>query len=108
MPRIPSYIFVKDHLFWVNEGGVAYCVDGKTGELRWEERIGGNYSASPISDGTHIWFLSDNNKTTVIDAGPEFNVITMNQLDGDLQASMAASQGNLFVRTTDALYGIGK
>lgn len=108
MPRIPSYIFANDHLFWVNEGGVAYCVEGRTGDIKWEERVGGNYSASPISDGAHIWFLSDDNKTTVIEARPEFKVIATNQLEGNLQASMAVSQGCLFIRTSDSLCCVGK
>ena len=108
MPRVPSFIFVNDHLFWVNDGGVAYCVDANTGKIEWEERIGGNYSASPISDGRLIWFLSDDNKTTVIKAASEFEVVATNDLDGKLQASMAVSNGNLFIRTSDSLYCIGK
>jgi outer membrane protein assembly factor BamB len=108
MPRVPSFVFANEHLFWANEGGVAYCLDGKTAEIKWEERIGGNYSASPISDGRHIWFLSDDCKTTVIEASPAFKVVATNQLEGKVQASMAVSQGNLFIRTADKLYCVGK
>jgi outer membrane protein assembly factor BamB len=108
MPRVPSFVFVNGHLFWVHDGGVAYCLDGRTGAIKWEERLGGNYSASPISDGRHIWFLSDDNKATVIAAQPEFKIVATSKLDGKLQASMAASQGNLFIRTSDRLICVGK
>jgi outer membrane protein assembly factor BamB len=108
MPRVPSFVFVNGHLFWVHDGGVAYCLDGRTGAIQWEERLGGNYSASPISDGRNIWFLSDDNKATVIEAKPEFKIVATSKLDGKLQASLAASQGNLFIRTSDRLIAVGK
>lgn len=108
MPRVPSFVFVNDHLFWVNDGGIAYCLDGPTGAIKWEERVGGNHSASPVSDGRHIWFLSDDNKATVIEAKPEFKIVAVNQLEGKLQASMAVAGDRFLIRTGDRLLSVGR
>ena len=108
MPRVPSFVFANDHLFWVNDGGVAMCLDGRNGEIQWQERIGGNHSASPVAAGGRIYFLADDASTTVIEAGPDFKVLARNPLEGNVQASPAISQGNLFIRTEHRLYRVGE
>ena len=54
-PKRSSPVLVGDLLFMANDG-VAACADAKTGELIWQERAGGEYSAYLISDGKHVWF----------------------------------------------------
>ena len=51
-PYTPSPILVGDELYYVSDTGVLSCVDAKTGQMIWQQRIGGNYSASPVfADG---------------------------------------------------------
>ena len=107
MPKIPSLIYVKPHLFAVTDGGVASCLKADTGELVWQERVGGNFSASPVSAAGRIYFLGDNGETAVIEAGPEFKVLARNPLGEKAQASIAISQGRLFIRTEKNLFCIG-
>jgi outer membrane protein assembly factor BamB len=107
-PKIPSMLFVKSHLFAVTENGIAACMDAKSGEILWQERLGGRFSASPIWADNRIYFLSDDGMTTVIEDGSEFKVLAKNSLDEMTQASMAVSQGQLFIRTEKYLYCIGK
>ncbi len=107
-PKIPSMLFVKSHLFAVTENGIAACMDAKSGEILWQERLGGRFSASPIWADNRIYFLSDDGMTTVIEDGSEFKVLANNSLDEMTQASMAVSQGQLFIRTEKYLYCIGK
>ena len=104
--KIPSYLFLKPYLYTISEGGVAMCLKAETGELVWQERIGGNFSASPVSAEGHIYFLSDDGETTVIEAKPEFTVIARSSLHEKCQASMAVSHGKLFIRTAANLYCI--
>ena len=107
MPKVPSMLYVKPYLFAITDGGIATCMKGESGEIIWQERVGGNHSASPVWAEGRIYFLSDDGKTTVMNAGPEFKVIAESSLNEKLQASMAVSQGNLFIRTEKHLFCIG-
>jgi hypothetical protein len=69
-------------------------------------RLGGNYSASPIYTNGRIYFFDQDGKSTVIQAGREFKVIAVNQLDGGFMASAAVSGNALYLRTKTDLYRI--
>ena len=88
-------------------GDVVQGFDFHTGERLWQERVGGNFSASPVGMEGRIYCLGDNGETTVIEAGPEFKVLAKNPLGEKVQASMAISQGKIFIRTANDLYCIG-
>ena len=87
---------------------MARCLDAATGELKWEERIGNSFSASPVAADGRVYFLSEEGETTVVAAKGEFTLIARNSLKGPCQASIAVSEGQLFIRTGDRLYCIGK
>lgn len=106
MPKVPSMIFVKPHLFAITDGGVATCMRATSGELLWQERVGGNFSASPITAEGHIYFVGDNGETTIIEAGPDFKVLAKNPLGEKVQASPAISHGQIFIRTEKNLFCI--
>lgn len=107
MPKVPSLIHVAPHVYAVSDAGVLSCIVAKTGELLWQERLGGNFSASPISSEGHVYFLADDGTTTIVEAGPTFRVISRNLLGEKCQASIAVSNGRLFIRTEKNLYCIG-
>jgi outer membrane protein assembly factor BamB len=108
MPKVPSMIYMKPYLFAITDAGVATCMKADTGELVWQQRIGGNFSASPVAAEGRIYFLGDNGETTVIKAGPEFEILAKNPLGEMVQASPAISQGQIFIRTERRLFAIGK
>jgi outer membrane protein assembly factor BamB len=107
MPKVPSMIYVKPLLFAVTDGGVATCMKGETGEIAWQERLGGAYSASPVSAEGRVYFISDEGETTVVEAGLEYRVLSKNPLGEKVQASPAISQGHLYLRTEKHLFAIG-
>jgi outer membrane protein assembly factor BamB len=106
VPRRPSPLLVDDLLFTVDDGGVASCLEAKTGKEVWKERLGGNYSASPIYAGGRIYFGDQDGKSTVIKAGREYQVLGVNRLDDGFMASPAVSDNALYLRTKSALYRI--
>jgi outer membrane protein assembly factor BamB len=106
MPKVPSMVFARPHLFAITDGGVATCMKAATGELLWQERVGGNFSASPVTAEGHIYFVGDNGETTIIEAGPEFKVVAKNPLNEKVQASPAISHGQIFIRTEKNLFCI--
>ncbi len=107
MPRIPSFLYLEPYLYTISESGSAMCLQSDTGQIVWQERLGGNFSASPVAAEGRIYLLSDAGETVVIDAGPQFKVLARNHLQEKVQASMAVSLGELFIRTANNLYCIG-
>lgn len=107
MPKVPSMIYVKPHLFAITDGGIATCMKADTGELVWQQRLAGNFSASPVAAEGRVYFVGDNGETTVIEAGPEFKTLAKNPLEGNVQASPAISHGRIFIRTERHLFAIG-
>jgi outer membrane protein assembly factor BamB len=108
MPRIPSLLYFAPYLFTVSDTGLAMCLKGQTGEILWQEHLGANFSASPVFASGKVYFLSDAGETTVVEAGPQFKVLSKNALNEKCQASMAVSQQHLFIRTEKHLICIGK
>ena len=107
-PLTPSPIIVGDELYMVNDGGIASCIDARTGNVIWQSRLGGTYSASPVYADGRLYFPAEQGVTTVIAPGKEARRLAMNKLDGGLLASMAVSGGSFFLRTDSALYRIGE
>ena len=107
VPKVPSMLYVKPYLFLVTETGVAKCLKAATGEVVWKERLRSKFSASPIWAEGRIYFLSENGKTTVIEAGPEFNVLAENELNEKCCASPAVSNKQIFIRSEHNLFCIG-
>ena len=107
-PLTPSPLLVGDELYIVTDGGIASCVDAKSGTVRWQQRLGGTYSASPIYADGRIYFPAENGVTTVIAPGPSFRRLAVNTLDGAMLASMAVSGESFIIRSDKHLYRIGR
>ncbi len=106
VPLSPSPLLVGDELFIVSDEGVAACLDARTGEQHWRQRLGGNFSASPVYAAGRIYFLSEDGVTTVVADGPSFKRLATNRLDGRTLASIAVSDGAIYLRTDSHLYRI--
>ncbi len=107
MPSQPSFLLIGDLLYLVNNGGIAYAIDAKTGDEVWRSRLDGNFSASPLYADDRIYFFARDSVATVIEPGREFTRLAVNHLDGEqLMASPAAAGNSLFVRSEGHLYRI--
>ncbi len=95
-------------LLFLAADSVGSCVDAKTGEVLWSERVGGTVSASLLYAGGNVYFFDEDGYATVVKASDTYEVVAENQLDEGLLASPAASNGALFIRTKTQLYCIGK
>ena len=105
-PNTPSLLLAGDELYFVSDGGIATCVDATTGRVHWSERLGGNFSASPILAEGRIYFQNEEGTTIVVKAGKEFAKLAENPLGEKTLASSAAANGALYIRTEEALYKI--
>jgi len=105
-PKKPSLLLDSELLYLINDGGVATCLEANTGAVVWSERVGGNYSASPILAGGNIYFFSEEGKGTVIAPGREFKKLAENTLPGGFMSSPAVTDNALILRTKTDLYRI--
>lgn len=106
IPAKPSPIVHDGLIYVMADNGVASCLNAETGKEVWKKRIGGDYSASPLLAGGHLYFGSHDGKVTVMQPGTEGNVVAENQLDGQIMASPAAIDDSLVIRTLHAIYRI--
>jgi outer membrane protein assembly factor BamB len=106
-PYISSLVHYQGLLYMVGDVGVVTCVDAKTGERVWRERIDGVFTASPVAGDGKVYFLSETGETIVLRAGRKPEVLARNRIDGRILASPAISGGRLFIRTDDSLIAVG-
>ncbi len=106
-PTKPSVIAHKDHLYFVNDNGVSFCLEAKTGKKVWQEKIEGAFAASPTLANGLLYFPSENGKTYVVKADPKHEVIGSNKLADGCRATPAFADGKIYLRTYTHLYCIG-
>jgi outer membrane protein assembly factor BamB len=123
----------RGQVYFVSQAGIVFCLDLESGKERFAERIDGSCWATPVAAGDNVYFFSKNGVTTVLKAGPAFEVVATNSLwDGEGEQPAASKQdagkqgndpyaaagpvlygvaavdGAWIVRTGNTLYRIGK
>jgi outer membrane protein assembly factor BamB len=108
-PDVPTPVSDGELLYVIEDNGVMHALDLRTGEPAYtRQRIEpGTYSASPILADGKIYATSEDGVTTVIKAGPEFEVLATNSLDGYTLSTPAMAYGHIYMRVGDKLYAIG-
>ncbi|MBW3540998.1 MAG: PQQ-binding-like beta-propeller repeat protein [Planctomycetes bacterium] len=106
VPKRPSQGLLGELLFMMNDSGVASCLDARTGEVVWRERLAGEYWASPLAGDGRIYFFSQDGRTPVVAADREFRLLAENRLDTGFNASPAVAGRALYLRTFTHLYRI--
>ncbi|VGO18224.1 outer membrane protein assembly factor BamB family protein [Pontiella sulfatireligans] len=112
--NVTSPVYVDGHLYLFHEKGTAVCLDAKTGEALFEEKLepaAGLVYASPLVADGKLYVSSQDNGTYVIDAKPEFKLLAVNTFEDDpsrVNASIAVSKNQLIMRTDKAIYCLGK
>ena len=103
---------VYEHKLFVLDGDrqMMTCLDPKTGEKKWQGNLGVKeiFRASPSGADGRIYCLSEGGTAVVLDAGEQFKILaTIHMGESPVRASIAVSQGHLFIRTARNLYCIG-
>ncbi|HEY3856351.1 MAG TPA: PQQ-binding-like beta-propeller repeat protein [Verrucomicrobiae bacterium] len=104
--KYASPLLVDGLIYTAAEQSFVTCVDAAKGDVVWTERIGGSYAASPIYADGHLFFFSEEGKTTVLQPGRTFMPIMTNTLADGFMASPAASGRAFFLRTKTSLYRV--
>lgn len=75
-----SPLAYQGHAYFVNKTGIVFCLDLKTGEECYSERLDNQVWASPVAAGDKIYFFGKDGVTTVLKAGPKFEKLASNRL----------------------------
>lgn len=107
-PKRPSPLLVGPSFFMLEDKGVLSWIDGRSGEVITNDRVSGNYWASPLLANDRIYTFSQEGKITVLQADETLKVLAVNQLDEGMNASPAVHGDRLILRTFGHVYCIGE
>jgi outer membrane protein assembly factor BamB len=107
MPYVPTGI-VKDDLIWLlSDGGILTCMAAKTGEVRYQERVGGNFFGSPVWADGNLYCVAATGEIVVIPASDKFSITSRFPLNELCRSTPAVAMGSLFIRTENHLWRFG-
>jgi outer membrane protein assembly factor BamB len=106
-PNTPSMLVVGDELYAVSDAGIASCLDARTGTVHWSERLGGDFSSSPVWAAGRLYFQNEAGMGFVLAPGKTFQVLAKNDLGSRTLASYAVDEGTFYIRTASRLLRIG-
>ncbi len=109
-PDVPSPVTDGEYLYLFDDRGVVHCLNPSTGDIVWgSERIPpATYSSSPVLADGKLYMSNEDGQTVVIKAGPKFEILATNQMNGYTLSSPSISGGQIFLRTSEWLYCVGK
>ena len=106
--QILTPVLHKGLIHTVESDGKQYCIDAKTGEILWIQKLKGKYHASPVYADGKVYFSSIRGKVMVLGHGPEYEFLAENQLEGEIWATPAILRDRILIRTSKYLYLIGE
>ena len=104
---VPTSVCVGDWLYLWSDGGIVSRVDAKTGEVKWQERAGGNFYGSPVYAGGRLFCASTTGEVVVVAVGEKFEVLARNQLGEQTHSTPAIASGRMYIHTSGHLISIG-
>jgi outer membrane protein assembly factor BamB len=111
LPFISSPLLYKEVLYLVRDGGIVTSLDSSTGEVLKRGRATGalgTYFSSPVAADDKVFLIDEEGKAAVLKAGPEWEVLKVNDLGEDCYATPAIADGRIYIRTRSTLYCFGK
>jgi len=109
-PDVPTPVTDGTYVYVVNDRGIMWCLDAKTGkEIYGRQRLRpSTYSGSFVLADGKLYITNEDGLTSVVRAGPKFELLAENNFDDYTLSSPAISNGQIFIRTTGWLWAIGK
>ncbi|MBM3803908.1 MAG: hypothetical protein FJW26_16520 [Acidimicrobiia bacterium] len=111
LPNVPSPLLYQNVVYLMKEGGVLTALDAATGAVLKQARLQGalgDYFASPVAADGKVFTVSHEGKVTVLKPGKDWEILAVNDLGEDCNATPAIADGRIYLRTQKALYCFGK
>jgi outer membrane protein assembly factor BamB len=109
-PDVPTPVTDGKYLYVLRDNGILYCYDAMSGTTVYngQRAAPGTYSASPVLADGKLYLTNEDGTTTVVRAGPKFEILAQNQLHDYTLSTPVIVNGQIFIRTDFALWAIGK
>ncbi len=107
---MPTPLLYRGIYYIVHHNGRLVAYDAKSGDAIYKSRFsrGGVFTGSPVAVNGKLYLPTEEGYLYVLEAGPEYNEITVHEFGEPLMATPAVSEGVLFFRTPSKLIAIGK
>jgi outer membrane protein assembly factor BamB len=102
-PYVPTMVASGDLAFLWNDRGVVTCIDGASGKIHWQQRVGGNFSGSPVWAGDKIYCISAAGEVVVLAASDKYELLGRNLLNETSRSTPAIVNGCMYLRTESQL-----
>jgi outer membrane protein assembly factor BamB len=108
-PDVPTPVTDGTYLYVVNDRGIMWCLDAKTGkEIYGRQRLrSSTYSGSVVLADGKLYITNEDGLTSVVRAGPTFEILAENDFNDYTLSSPAISEGQIFIRTAGWLWAVG-
>lgn len=112
-----SMLIHEGYIYAVDDGGIAFCWEAKSGREMWKSRLQGPVSASPVLVGDTIYASNERGTTFVFKASPQsFTAVARNQLGTESFATPTVVDNRILLRVAsgrgvgrqEVLYAIGQ
>ncbi|MFM7413089.1 MAG: PQQ-binding-like beta-propeller repeat protein, partial [Planctomycetota bacterium] len=98
-----------DAVYSLNRGDVLTAGERATGKRKWQLRLQGPFSGTPVTDGVHLWAVNEAGLVQVVSLGEtEGKVVSTLDLGDEILSSPAVAGGSMYVRSNTKLYRVGK
>jgi outer membrane protein assembly factor BamB len=111
VPTVPSPVALDQVLFHVRDGGIFTSLDGASGKVLKEARLGAaeKFYSSPVAAGGRIYVAGETGTVVVLRAAADWEVLSIDNLGEEIYATPAiGSDGRIYVRTASTLYCFGR
>jgi outer membrane protein assembly factor BamB len=111
VPQLPSPLVYKDVLYMVNDGGIVTTLKPATGDVIAQNRVKGildRFYASPVAADNKVFLATEKGKIAVLSTDGSLEPLAVNDLQDDIYATPAISDGRIYVRTRLMLYCFGR
>jgi outer membrane protein assembly factor BamB len=111
---VGSGVVAAGHAFLPTQFGSLVCYDVRTGKRIWDKRLEGTGDkngtwSSVVLAGDRLMIPNHSGQVFVLKAAPQFEVLATNVVGEETTcASLAVSEGQVFLRTYDALWCLEK
>jgi outer membrane protein assembly factor BamB len=108
-PYVPSVVVSEGLIYFIKHfRNILSCLDARTGEVKYETRIEGlsNVWSSLAVAAGRLYVVGRDGKTAVLELGPEYELLALNELDDRVDASPVFVGDRLYIRGRERLYAL--
>jgi outer membrane protein assembly factor BamB len=103
---VPSMIADRGYIYAVLDNGFAVCLQWDTGKEQWKKRLDGEFTASLVQVGEHLFATNESGTTYIFKATPKaFELVEQNQLGKQTLPTPAICGGRIYTRVATQVNG---